>query len=362
MMPVADAWTVADPTLCPECGSDSCEAHLPPLPAPPQLDAELLTDATVVAAEGRQIAQTGVPYLVSGLIPAYGMLGFHVAAAKVGKTTNGQHLGAAVAMGRPFLGRPTRQRRVLDLAVEDPAEYTAWLARHLNVDPGVMTFYRGPLLLNPEGLARIAGTIAAGQYGLVLISSWQAVVRGSIRDENDNAAAVRVVEAVKAMARQTEIPWLIDAHTGKGEDQTDDADPSKAMRGASAAAGAADYTLLLRYANGAFGGLRRLSGKGRFINFAPILFGYDAATGRYDVINASNTSADTTWRVICETGALTKIPQTAGAIARAAGLDGPSSTTKRNVVAALNNREGVGLQRETRNGKESFLYYRIDEN
>ena len=63
---------------------------------------------------------------------------------------------------------------------------------------------------------------------------------------------------------------MIDAHAGKGEDQEDDADPTNAMRGASAAAGAADYMLSLRYAKGAFGTQRRLSGKGRFVNFAPI--------------------------------------------------------------------------------------------
>ena len=72
---------------------------------------------------------------------------------------------------------------------------------------------------------------------------WQAVVRGLVKDENDNAGAVMVVERVKAFTRTPEVPWLIDAHAGKAEDQTDDADPSKAMRGASGAAGAADYTL-----------------------------------------------------------------------------------------------------------------------
>ena len=50
-------------------------------------------------------------------------------------------------------------------------------------------------------------TPCGGNYGLVLISSWQAIVRGLIRDENDNAGAVRVVEDVKAAARLTRIPW-----------------------------------------------------------------------------------------------------------------------------------------------------------
>ena len=217
-----------------------------------------LEDAMIVACEGQQIARDGVRYLVDGIIPDYGTVGFSVAFAKVGKTTFSQGLAAAVAMGRPFLDRATTRAKVLVLAAEDPAEYTAWLARHLDVEAGWMTFRRKSLILDPHGLARARTTIARGGYGFVLIASWQAVVRGLIRDENDNAGAVRVVEDVKAAARLTGVPWLIDAHSGKGEDQHDDADPSRAMRGASSAAGAADYTLSLRYANGAFGAQRRL--------------------------------------------------------------------------------------------------------
>ena len=68
------------------------------------LDVEGLHDATVVAARGRAIADAGVPWLLEGIIPAYGMLGMLVAYAKVGKTTFGHALGAAVSRGVDFLG------------------------------------------------------------------------------------------------------------------------------------------------------------------------------------------------------------------------------------------------------------------
>ena len=191
------------------------------------LDPAALVDATVVIAEGQQLARAGVRYLVPGLIPAYGMLGMLVAYTKVGKTALGQWLGAEVAMRRAFLGRPTQQTRVLVLALEDPPEYTAYLARHLEEDEGQMTFYRQPLVLNATNLAKIAATVTDGRYGLLLIASWQAAVRGLVKDENDNAGAARVVEDVKAVARETKIPWLIDAHSGKNEKQSDAADPSK---------------------------------------------------------------------------------------------------------------------------------------
>lgn len=197
------------------------------------------------------------------------MLGMPVSYAKVGRTTFGQALGAAVANSTEFIGRTTKSVRVFDIAAEDPPEYTAFVARHLNVEPGGMTFFRHSLVLDVYGLARVVETVKAGGYGLALMSSWRSVIRGLVRDEDDSAGAVIVVERVKAATRETGIPWLVDAHSGRGEDQGDDADPTKAPRGASAAAGAVDYILSLRYADGAFGTRRRLSGRGRFVTLAP---------------------------------------------------------------------------------------------
>jgi hypothetical protein len=205
-----------------------------------------------------------------------------------------------------------------------------------------MTFYRQSVVLGDNDLARIVATVRAGGYGLVLIASWQAVIRGLVQDENDNAAAVSVVERVKGATRQTGIPWLIDAHSGKIEDQDDEADPSRAMRGASAAAGAADYTLWLRYADGAFGTKRRLSGRGRFVTLAPLLIDYDMSTGAYTALGTTKSAvAETDWRLIMETpGALTIDAQSADSIARALGLVAPKSGKvagggRKRVLAAL---------------------------
>jgi len=363
----ADAWDTEDPTLCDVCGRESCEDHLPPDPtAAIGLDPIYLADATIVAAEGQRIAAAGVPYLVADLIPAYGMLGTLVAYTKVGKTSFALELGAAVAAGEPFLERVTRQARVLAIAAEDPPEYTAWLARFLGRLPaGVLTFYRRPVLLNVAGLDAIAATVREGDYGLVLIASWQAVVAGLVKDENDNAGMVRIMEQVKHYARKTNIPWLIDAHSGKGEDQSDDADPGRAMRGASASASAADYTLSLRYANGAFGTQRRLSGKGRFVSCASQLLEYDRETGAYAVLGSTKAmGTEITWRLIHETGAVSMVPQTADAIAKAAGLVKAGKRVagghRRQVAAALKNRDGIRTTSVIRHGQKTTLYTRED--
>ena len=148
------------------------------------------------------------------------------------------------------------------------------------MSPGRLTFRRSPLQLDKDTLDRIATTVERGRYGLVLIASWQSVVRTLIEHENDNAAAVRVVDNIKEIIRGTGVAWLIDAHSGKGESQSQEADPTMALRGASAAAGSADYLLSLRYARGPFASERRLSGKGRFVNFSPLHLTMDP-TGLY---------------------------------------------------------------------------------
>lgn len=242
------------------------------------------------------------------------------------------------------------------------AEYTAYLARVLEVEPARMTFYRAPVLLNAAGLRAIGQTVTEGGYGLVLIASWQAVVRGLVKDENDNAGAVQVVEGVKAFTRQSGVPWLIDAHSGKGEDQADDAGPSKAMRGASGAAGAADYTLSLRYTNGAFGTQRRFSGKGRFVNFPPLTIDLDPEAGSYTLIGATKqAAADTTWRVICDLGALNGTPQSVTDIARTIGVTGKvGGQDRKRIAAALSRRPGVLFSEELRSGKTTACYRLAD--
>ncbi len=227
-----------------------------------------------------------------------------------------------------------------------------------------MVFRRKPLLLAGVDLQRICATVQRHGFGLVLISSWQSVIRGLVRDENDNAAAVQIVENVKAAARQTGVPWLIDAHAGKGEDQSDDADPSKAMRGASAAAGAADYMLSLRYANGTFSTQRRLSGIGRFVKFPPLTLDFDPATSTYRVLGSpKDVLRESTWRLITEIGAINGTPRSANDIAR---LIFPDATAKvsgahrKRVTAALLGREDVGIVHELRRGQKTALFRRLE--
>lgn len=353
---------------CRICGCEACALHVdtaPPVPIKKPtrgLDSASLHKAGEVIAEGKRIAEAGIRYVVDGIIPAYGMLGMLVAFAKVGKTTFGQALAAAVAQGATFLERKTTATRVLIIAAEDPPEYTAYLARTLSAPDDWLSFYRAPVLLNAPGLQAICETVEDGKFGLVLINSWQAVVRGIMKDENDNAGAVNIVESVKAATRTTGIPWLIDAHSGKGENQEDDADPTMAMRGASGAAGAADYMLSLRYANGAFGQQRRLSGKGRFLNLSPLTIDYDLETGAYTLLGTTKDAArETTWRQLHEMGALDTTPRSLTDIARRGGLVGDGvrvgGTQRKHIAAVLAGRPDVAKVEQLVNGQKAAFYH-----
>ena len=377
-----DAWEgaerIIDESACPICLSEMCEGNCRPETPDPATDpateaaAEtealnpgLLADAVDVADEGRQIHAAGIRYVVDGIIPDYGMAGMIVAQTKVGKSTLASACGSSVARGVAFLGKRTEARRVLVLAAEDPPEYVAWLQRHLQIERGRMTFYRGPIRFDGSGLERVCRSVEAGGYGLVLVSSWQSVIRGLVKDENDNAGGVLIAEYVKGAARQTGVPWLIDAHSGKGEDQRDEADPLLALRGASSVAGAFDYALSLRYADGAFGSQRRLSGKGRFVSFEPMLLNFDIATSTYQVLSeGKSATAESIWLQIETTGALDATPRTATEIAERAGLASSAkqvtATHRRQVREALKNRDGVGIEVERRRGNMSSLYRRLE--
>ena len=75
---------------------------------------------------------------------------------------------------------------------------------------------------------------------------------------------------------------------------------------------------------------------------------------------SKHAMAETTWEMICQTGALTPLPQSADAIARAAGLTSAkgsvSGARRRQVYEALHNREGVVKTTQTHKNRTTTLY------
>ena len=316
---------------------------------------------STLVEEGRAILAEGVRYVVDAMVPDYGMLGFLVGYAKVGKSTLGVALVRAVSgSAGEFLGRAVSKRRVLYLALEDPREYLAWMmARSLAGTEDALA-YPGSLVLDEPTLAGLETFVRREGVGLIYVSTFTAGVRGLVRDENDNAQLTGVVESLKGFTRRAGVPALLEAHSGKGEDQSPDADPVRALRGASAAAAAADFVLSLKRDGRGLTTRRVLSGGGRFVNFPPLAFDYDAQTGHVECLGSQKSAgAETTWRLIQEVGALSAEERSASAIAKAAGMT-DNSGSRAMVRAALDDRHGV--ERITKyQGTKTVVYFRLSD-
>jgi hypothetical protein len=124
--------------------------------------------------------------------------------------------------------------------------------------------------------------------------------------------------------------------------------------------------LSLRYAEGPFSARRRLSGKGRFVSFEPILLEYDCDTGTYTARGDGRTVAtEGNWQRIVEAGVLHDWASV-DAIALAIGATSPESgkvtgTGRRLVLAALRGRAGVDVKTEERRGRRTTLYRQSEE-
>jgi hypothetical protein len=285
----------------------------------PRFDPSRIVGLGPLLDRGRTLRRLGVPYVVQKLIPEYGGVGFYVAKAKVGKTTLGLYLMRCIARGSEFLGLAVTRRKVLMLALEDHRDYLAWLvagAGFTEEDLEQIKFYPSTLVLNDATLADLDRYIRDGGFEFVYIATFMHGVRGLVDDENDNAGQVAVVASLKNFARGLEVPVFIEAHAGKGEDQSEEADPAAALRGASAGAGEADYVLNLRRTRGRNSTTRVLTGIGRFVNLQPTYFDLDPETGIATLVSDEDTR-DADFEVVF--AALSDEKQSAQELARAVG-------------------------------------------
>jgi hypothetical protein len=207
-------------------------------------------------------------YLVQDFIPAFGFVGMLVGHPKAGKTTLGLHLAHCIATGTDFFGRKVGKAKVLFLAIEDPIEHLEiQLANSKlgDLSEDAATVYVAPLVLDKKTLDEVAKYVTEGEFGFVYIASFTAGVRSLIESENDNLGMSNVVGTLKAFARKVGVPVLVEAHAGKNEDVGPNADPIRALRGATGAAAEADFVFYYRPDEKGRTTVRVLSGRGRLI-------------------------------------------------------------------------------------------------
>jgi hypothetical protein len=233
-MTPADAWTVADPTLCEICGRESCEDHLPaPAPDAPRpsrliRDVDVLTWAPPVMLVGDRIPRRA-------LVCLYGPSG-------LGKTFVALDLALSHAAHRSWLGAAlSPPGRVVYIATEGTAHVSVrlrgWFTNaglDLSESVGFYLYPDAVNLLTPAAVVAFIDDAAAISPTLIVVDTLARCIVGA--DENSAKDMGLAIEACDRIRRTTAATVLLVHHTGKDGGQE---------RGSSALRGAADTVLAL---------------------------------------------------------------------------------------------------------------------
>jgi hypothetical protein len=156
-------------------------------------------------------------WLWDGILPAGG-LSLLVAKPKVGKTTLAFNLSLAVAGGRDFLGRKTKQASVVYLALEEKRSEIRKKLKALAETPEGISFHFGSA---PEkAIQEVRTLIRATKAGFLIVDVLQKLCR--VKDLNDYAQVTNTLEPLMAMAREENCHILLTHHAGKADRQDGD--------------------------------------------------------------------------------------------------------------------------------------------
>lgn len=251
----ADAWTIADPTLCTTCGREACEDHLPPEGHPQAASPRLIA----VRALDLIDAPRPVP-IVDGVCYS-DSLTVIVAESSGSKTFVAFSLAAAVSDDIPWHGRQTQHGSVCYLSYEGDALGLRLRALRDVAGHRLENLYviRAHDPLSPhvtrEGEVRSIGELAVRAaiqtlqeqidaarrppLGLLVIDTARASMTGSEDSSEHVAAYLRAVRRVMALAPGAATVLCHHAGWQDGEQQR------KRERGSSAWRGNCDATLYL---------------------------------------------------------------------------------------------------------------------
>lgn len=191
-----------------------------------------------------------IPWVWDGYL-ADGRLTLLAGPPKVGKTTLVYQLLAAVALGKPFLGREVAQANVLILGLEEhPGDMIDRLRTVITEDMrGLVRVQMAPLPYNESVLKELVTYIDENNIGLVVIDTL--VAWWKLKDETDASEVIRQVSPLLDVVRRTNAAWLGLAHTRKGGGEH-----GEEIRGSSALLGIVDIALSMKRTEG--GGCQRM--------------------------------------------------------------------------------------------------------
>lgn len=222
-------------------------------------------------------------WLVEGILPV-GALAVVVAKPKVGKSTLLRNLCLSVASGQAFLGRVTRQGRVLYLALEDKRSQVRSHFRAIGVkkDTPLEVFVGAS---PTDALAQLRKCIERNPPMLVVIDPLFRFIR--VKDGNDYATITTALNPILALARDTGVAVALSHHAPKaGRDDID------SPLGSTAIAGSVDTLIHIRR-NGKVRSLATVQREGE--DLADTVIELDPETR---TLTLAGTVADLTSRVL----------------------------------------------------------------
>jgi hypothetical protein len=236
---------------------------------------------------------TRVQFLVDAFLPAKS-IGIAAGDSTIGKSPLAYQLGLCVAAGIPFLGRSTKQGRViyfdLENSIHDSRAIRDALARFLGLSVAPENF-----LLATEPPLALETLLAEVKPSLVIIDSLRAFAPEATRD---NPAAAAWLNALRRLARKHGVCFVIVHHVRKPKDARPHCDLNSGrvsewmleMEGPRALVNQTDVRIALEQGNGEPAALRMKSSR-RVYGDSPVVLlervfdddgepaGYRQATG-----------------------------------------------------------------------------------
>lgn len=175
-------------------------------------------------------------WAVDGLLISGGTSIFG-AKPKVGKTTMARQLALAVATGKPFLGRKTRQGPVLYLALEEKRAELKSRLKDLGATGEEPVFIHAAPA--PQDLAdELRAAVQRLTPVLVIIDTLIKAI--SVEDGNDYAQMTQALRFAEEIARETGVHIMLVHHLNKSEREGTDS-----LLGSQAISGSCDTIMLL---------------------------------------------------------------------------------------------------------------------
>ncbi len=159
-------------------------------------------------------------WTVEGLLPDVGLV-ILGGRGKHGKSTLATHALRAIASGRPFLGRKTKQKPVVYINYEMPEDYLQTLLRAGDCPDGAYLINRPEPILFPATVGEIIEEVK-GSSGVLVIDSFRGAFKLNGDAENSAGGAGVILRTVQEIAVKSGWLILLIHHSNRGSKEGTD--------------------------------------------------------------------------------------------------------------------------------------------